>query len=166
MASSAGRSASARTPPFCGSSPTLTWTSTSTGRPRAAARARQRLAPAAGDRPSGSGRSSSRASLTLLVCRWPIRCHGRGRPSTRDLLPRLLHAVLAERGHARRDRGPDALDVDRLGHRHQEHGVLAASGPAGRVGDALLHGARFARMSVSKHARRYCSGFARPRHAA
>ena len=111
--------------PCCGSSPTLTSSSASTVRPGARAPAGPAPAPARAGRASGCSRRAASASLALLVCRWPIRCQGTGRPSPAILSLRLLHAVLAERRDAGRDGRPDALDVHRLRDADEQHVVGA-----------------------------------------
>src|SRR5262249_36402562 len=64
----------------------------------------------------------------------------RDRPTQRgDLLLCLLHAVLAERGHAGRHGVLDALDVDGFGDADQEDVAAAAAGALRRPGDALAH---------------------------
>ena len=81
IASSASRTTSGAKPPLLASLATFTSSSTSTMRPAPAAR---RSSSRASSRRSTEWMrsNSASASLTLLVCRWPMRCHGTGRPSS------------------------------------------------------------------------------------
>src|SRR3989442_294679 len=66
-----------------------------------------------------------------------VQGHGTG--EDRDLLSRLLDAVLAERGQPGRHGAPDALDVDRLGDADQQHILRPAPRALGRPRDPLAH---------------------------
>ena len=150
-----------RTPPFCGSSPTLTWTSTSTGAPPSAAR-----------RDSVSARASRSTDWIEVeaVARRPGPCSsGGGRSGATGTAGRARRSSPAPpaRG-SRRARGlpprsrPAPLDVDGLGHGDEENGVRAAPGAAGRLGHPLPHGVEIRTNARIDHGRRYCSGFACP----
>ena len=84
IVSSASPTASGAKPPLLASLATFTCSSASTTRPCAAARRSSSCASSRRSRDWMRSNSGS-ASLTLLVCRWPIRCHGTGRPSSATL---------------------------------------------------------------------------------
>src|SRR5881397_2780222 len=165
MASSADGTASGAKPPLLLSPPTFTCTSTATGRPRW--RARRSSSVARSRRSSEWTRSNSSSAsrtrppielgrqvetiervdeveqlerLAHLVRLQVADEVPRDRPPQRgDLFLRLLHAVLAEGGHAGGHGLLDALDLDRLGDADQEDVVTAAARALRRPGDPLAY---------------------------
>ena len=138
MASSAASTASGAKPPLLASLATFTCKSASTTRPCAAAR--RSNSRASSRRSSEWMRSnSSSASLTLLVCRWPIRCHGTGRPSSAILSLASWTRFSPSAADAGGECGADALDLDDLGHADQQDVLGPAPGALGGARDPLAH---------------------------
>ena len=68
-----------------------------------------------------------------------MRCHGTGRPSAATLSFASWTRFLAESLDSGRDGQPDPLDLDRLGHRDEEHVVRPSTGALAGASDALMH---------------------------
>ena len=136
-ASSAGRSATAQ-PPFCGSSPILTWTKQSGRRPAfaiASASACDQRRPVDAE---WIASNKATASSALFDCSRPIRCSrtlGISRAKGRPFRLRLLHPVLAEIALAGGDQRRDRFRRLGFGDRDQGDVIGLAAGQRRRLAD-------------------------------
>src|SRR4029450_5860555 len=109
------------TPPFCGSSATITCTRSFTPR----SRLWRRPCPA--------------APPALLGHRRPDETPRYGPSESGDLLLRFLDAIFSQSPDPGRDGQPYPLDLHRLGHRDEEHVVRLSTGALAGASDALMH---------------------------